>query len=697
MVGLKNKLNITGPQQFRGLIKLDNTIPFLKQNTLFIFKSLLVLIVPLVLYFQDLVLLVNEALNNEISSHILAIPFLLIYLLYRIRKYVFVTSTYADATLYGSYFKRNELLGSLMCLMAYLMKWYGSYTFIPLEIHMLSFTLFIAGIVLLVFNWMTLKALIFPILFLSLLIPLPIDILQPIGSTLSIFSSEAAYYVLKLAGLPVELSVTFGSPIIMLTTSNGVRIPFAIDIACSGLYSLIGFLLFSVFIAYISRGSIFKKILIFFLGFPLIYFMNILRIIAIVLIGFFSGPNFALNLFHMLGGWTLIFIGTLILFLFAEKVLKVSFFRNAVDKCSHLNLSEDKNYCIDCGKILSYPHSSLSIADVGKYSLILIVLVPLIFFQVPVFTLTESAAEVLVQKSSGERIVSNVLPEIDGYNLNFVLRDRDFEEVSGQDASLFYEYDSKDEIKSSIWVGLEIGDTKGCLHAWEVCYITSPESYGWTPKVDQLDLRDIHLLENPPLTARFFVFKNKESSAGQVILYWYTRSYFQIFDGYDEKWVKISVIQIIDESADYRKIENELIPIGVAIAEYWGPISEWSVISLDIAKNGLFLMTIAGTLFLGVLITFKFQDFNNKRSMIKAYNNLTFEDQQLIISIKDLTENHAIERNILLKYQDVIDKNVDLDILSWKLKDAENIGLLKRKIKSICDKPYFYWDVNFNL
>ena len=133
------------------------------------------------------------------------------------------------------------------------------------------------------------------------------------------------------------------------------------------------------------------------------------------------------------------------------------------------------------------------------------------------------------------------MPSIEGYDVRFVFRDIEFEKVSGQNASLLFQYSPDNTNKPIVWVGLEIGTTKGQLHPWEVCLITYPTTSGREVKVTQLDLRDVHIFENPPITARYFVFKNKNAEETQVILYWYTRSLFKIGDDYQEKWTKISV------------------------------------------------------------------------------------------------------------------------------------------------------------
>ena len=60
-------------------------------------KILVVLLAPVILYWGDLSIVAGEALKSDISTHILALPFLLAYILYRIRR-VFSASTSQTST-----------------------------------------------------------------------------------------------------------------------------------------------------------------------------------------------------------------------------------------------------------------------------------------------------------------------------------------------------------------------------------------------------------------------------------------------------------------------------------------------------------------------------------------------------------------------------------------------------------------------
>ena len=670
----------------------------IKNNSSLIIKTSILLITTFALYWQDLAIIANEALHNDLSTHILAIPPIIIYIIYRTRKNLIATISNQFATpKHGKTTPIKDITGTLLCLIAYLTKWYGSYTFQPIEYHIVSLPIFVAGLTLIIFNAETLRRLIFPIAFLLFLVPPPARIAQKAGSVLATFSSQTAYNILKSIAIPVTLSSTYMSPIIYLETQPGTHIPFAIDVACSGLYSLIGFAIFAIFIAYVTREPLHKKFTIFAIGLPLIYSLNLIRIILIVIIGHIFGPNIALNIFHLLGGWFLILIGTIIILTVSEKVINIQILKRISGSCSRSHNNIDETYCMECGKLL-YTHSSkISRNEVIKTMFITIFTILLIFLEVPVFTLTEGAAEVFIQQPAGAQTTTKILPEIEGYNFRFVYRDVEFEKISGQNASLTFQYIPETLKKPPVWVGIEIASTRGQLHPWEVCLITWPQTHGYQSQVVQLDLRDVHLLENPPLTARYFTFQRKESNETQVILYWYTNSIFKTAEGHQPKWTKTSVIQLTNNPEEYKNIEEELLPIAKTIANYWQPIIYWSGISLFIAKNDPTMITITAASLIGVITISLYFETKKKVNAKRIYSQISVpEDRNIIESIKAIEREIATETKIASKYKEITGKDIDPERLYNKLKEAEEAKIIIRKIININDEPYMTWKLTFN-
>ncbi|MBS7630258.1 exosortase/archaeosortase family protein [Candidatus Bathyarchaeota archaeon] len=640
--------------------------------------------------------MLNEALNSDLATHILAIPFLVAYICFRIRhRFRALASDILVNTNSPARRALTNIIGILLCAFAYFLRWTGSYSFIPLEYHIASLPIFISGLILLIFNFHVLRALFFPVVFLLFMIPPPVELAQQVGGYLSYYSSHGAYNLLKAVNLPVRLSDLDGNPIIFVKIPSGEEYPFVIDLACSGIYSLIGFLIFALFLAYLVRGPLIKKTAILLLGLPLIYLLNILRITILVIIGFASGPYAALNLFHIFGGWFLILIGTLIILLTSEKLLKVSLFGSEPIHCNDCEKYSINQYCSSCGKMhrFKYNFSRLSLLKIIS---ILAISIILIFIQVPVYNLTNGSAEIFIKKYSGEVFTTNIFPKINGYELKFVYRDTSFEEISGQDAALMYMYAPRDPSKPLVWVGLEIGPAKANLHTWEVCLITYPQSLGREPSVIQLDSRDIKLLDNPPLTARYFAFIDKKNNFTETILYWYTKSVFRSEGEYVEKWSKISVIKLDDNPSDYLEAEEEIYPFAKSIAEYWQPVVTWSKFALVIAYHGVTLLLLTGSFIIASTGVYLYGLFSEKRHAKIMFNKINNIEDKTILEIIKNTENDVItEKYVSLKFVERLGKQIDEDNILAKLLEAEKNGLIERKIISLNDNPYITWKAKF--
>ena len=155
----------------RGEVKMKafRKLPESARNLLFPIISISLIILPiLIVYWQDLSILFNEALQSEAVSHIILIPFLVSYLIYR--KKELVKASLALEKLRGEtkLVSVSDIVGAAFCLTAFLLYWYGSYTFYPLEYHIASLLIFVMGVTLILANVKTLMILIFPIMFLWL-------------------------------------------------------------------------------------------------------------------------------------------------------------------------------------------------------------------------------------------------------------------------------------------------------------------------------------------------------------------------------------------------------------------------------------------------------------------------------------------------------------------------------------------------
>lgn len=653
------------------------------------FSTILVAVVAL--YLQDLSIVFTGALSDEATFHILAIPFLFAYLIFRKRK--MVSAAIQQPQSKGNFFLKHfsELIGILLCATAILAYWYGSYTFTPLEYHMLTLPVLVAGLTMILFGTQTLKQLIFPIIFLFFLTPPPTEILYSVGSLLSNLSAEASNALANVFGLGSTLSSNYGSPVIAITRPDHTIMNFSVDVACSGIYSLIGFTIFAVFIAYITQGKIRNKFAILVMGIPLIIALNIIRITTIITIGYYYGDQLALQVFHTLGATVLMFIGTLILLAITAKAFKKPAPPEPCQTCNQKQSTIKQVVCSNCGKLVQYPKIKLRKSDFAKIAGIAVVVVLLLSIQTPVFALTQGPAQVIIQTPSGTRGNTQVLPPIQGYNLTFLYRDTAFEKLSGEDASLAYVYNSPNGVKPTVFVALEYAGTLGSLHRWETCLVTFPLSKGYQPKVTELDLRDIQIQENPPIIARFFAFQDHSVNQTQVVLYWYETANIMINGTTQQKHVKMSVIMYPQSPEKVSETESQLLPIATAISNYWQPIKTWTTIALMISQNGLVLSTATSTLLVALILYWALLNRQEKLSLLKLYEKLP-KQSQLLVQAVDNAEKMGKPTTIEIANElQKLTGTSNSENLAEKLQEAENAGLIEEKIVNLDDSPAIHW------
>jgi exosortase len=646
------------------------------------------------LFNKDLTIIFLDALNSEATSHILIVPFILAYLLFRKRKTLLAVMPLDNTDQPKPLRHLPPIVGALLIITSIFLYWYGSYTFTPLEHHMLALPIFVAGSTLLLFNTQTLRQLAFPIAFLFFLVPPPSEILFTIGGMLSALSSQVSSSIVNLAGIPSTLISEYSNPIILITRPDGTTINFTIDIACSGIYSLIGFIIFATLIAYLIRDKTWKKIALILTGIPIIYLFSIIRITTILLIGYQYGETLALQVFHLLGGWVTIFLGTLTLLVTSEKLLKTQIFAAKTPDCIYCNPKPqpNQNFCQKCGQILKPKKAKIKKTDITKIAAITITVIALLSIQAPVFALTESPAVVIVSTPAGEQASTDILPNIPGYTLQFSYRDTDFEEKAKTDMALAYIYVPHDKTKELIWVAIEIASARSALHRWETCLVTYPLSQGWKTRVTEIELHDVQLSENPLLVSRYFAFQYTQTNMLQAVLYWYDSATFNVNQTLQQKHVKISLIAYPNNTEELPQIENQLTTLATPIAEYWQPIKIWSPIALTLSQNGAQLATTTTIILIAALLLYGYETRKQKRLSKNAYNKLSEPNKQLINIIQQTQKavTPTLE-NIINTYQKTTGQTIDHKQLHQSLTELEKTGVIQSQITNKQDKPIQTW------
>ncbi len=664
----------------------------IKNKQSIILKISAILALTIAFFFNDLAVVFNDALLNETTNYVLIIPFIFVYLIWRKRKMLSAVVPFENKPQFTTKRALTILAGAMLTSIAVMIYWYGSYTFTPIEYHMLTLPIFVTSLVLILFNFQKLRQAAFPIVFLFFLVPPPSEILYAIGGTLSKISSTVSSGVVNLIGIPTNLITEYGNPLIILTRPDGTSIQFSVDIACSGVYSLIAFAVFAVFVAFLIREGIWKKIALIAVGIPIIYALNVFRITMLLLTGYQLGESFALQTFHLLGGWVLIFIGTLLLFAVSEKILKAEIFAKSQIQCPECDQKKNgqTRFCLVCGRILKTPDSFIRRSDVIKIVALILVVATLLSIQAPAFASTRSPIQSVFTTSKGQAFSTEAFPKISGYNLSYISRDTAFEALAKSDLALTYLYNPA-KGSTPIWLSFEAASTRSSLHRWEVCLINYPTEYGSGPDVVQLELSDVKISENPPIISRFFVFKDK-LNVTNVVLYWYESSVLTINQTSQQKYMKLSLVAYPQSLEELPIIKNNMLSVAKAIADYWQPIKFWSSIALLISQNGATFSFVATIGLAVTLIVYSSEDLKQKRANKNAYKKLSKQNQQLIDAIQEVKlKTHATLSAISQTYQEITNKSMDGSQIFKRLEELQQTGIIINEIRSELDTPVSTW------
>jgi exosortase len=168
----------------------------------------------------------------------------------------------------------------------------------------LSFLIVLAAILFSIFGIRTVRAMLFPLVFLLFMIPLPFipDLAYQLQET-SVYSSS---WLLDVLGLPI----TSSGPEIHLE-----NIIFTIGLPCSGINTFIALLALAAVYGYILTGSFYKRVILFILAFPIAIVANILRISTIILVAYYGNIETATGWYHNLSSPLFFVIAFLVLVL----------------------------------------------------------------------------------------------------------------------------------------------------------------------------------------------------------------------------------------------------------------------------------------------------------------------------------------------------------------------------------------------
>ena len=553
-------------------------------------KVAIIAIAAIVIFFQDIYIIGSDAIASSYYNFVLVIPFLSAYLIYRKRKLLRAVMPLRDDGGRSNVNMAGGISSLLVALITYL---YGSGTTYALDYHLGALLIFLAGSILLFFNRKTLWVLTPPLLLFIAALPSLTQFGLSFWLAMSWLSVIPAHWLLvHLLGLNVVVTLPSENiPTLLLTTASGSTYGFAVGVASSGVYSVVGFTLFAAFLGYVGKGSLWKKALLFIAAYPLLVLINILREVILVYVANIWG-EFAFNVFHATSGIALVFISIFILLLIGDRALKLDFFPFFNPALKSCDLCDDpgykvshNNFCANCGKYLKSASRKFSSRD--AYAIIGILIVSVIFVATlaPAVATASAPTKLPIQTVSGTS-ADALLPQVHGWNLSFVERDTYAQEALDQDAALVYNYvqvtNGTATPAANLYVTIQVA--AGGMHTPEASLVVYPVLFGYSG-VNVLTDSNIQILTQPYLVGTFFVYQQQKSTSAYI--YWISRAAFNFGSYSDFRNVEISVWQntsflassgVISGASNLSAIKQLFLPLTQSIASFWQPLSSNSVI-----------------------------------------------------------------------------------------------------------------------
>jgi len=677
-----------------------------------------------IIYGSDLTAVFAKALtfsSGNITNYVLVIPILILFVLHRKRKVILVTASMQNRQ--NNSLRLDDVLGAAACSLAVIVYIIGSTTLYSQELHLISLPVFLAGGTMLLFNIMTLRHIFIAIILVAYLQPPPADLLAELAADMSWSSAVLVQAMLSSIGLPISLDASFGAPALVIEDASGAKIPFYVGEPSSGTYSIVGLSVFSLFVAYILRGKLWKRALIFIVGFPVFYLLNATRIALIISIWYTSGEA-AAESFHVVSGTVMSAIGTLILMFFADLVLGLGV-RGPARKqvrCPSCDRSRSvgEPLCLLCGRLVRKVAHRVNSKVIGRMVLLFVISSLVVAAQIAAI---QSAASretseltlynLNIDDIEGPETTSIFFPAIEGWDLRYAFRDTKVEQILNQDATLAYRYSSNSTTqgasvagKTTVLAGLQIART---LHTWEGSLLVYPSKFG-RPQATIVDIGWEDITEDKK--GRFFAYQKPGSSITEAVVYWTDKRELRFSTGIESRNVQIVLwanmdqlarIGAIESNRDTEETKELLLSLARPIVAYWNEISISSLsartVDAIITRRPyipLGITVVIASLFSLAIIS---KDNSIYRSNKRLYEQVQVGEEKMIlesiVGTRKAGKRLVTGETIIQTHPDLASTASTAPRFIDMLAQIRNIGLIKDRILSDNDEPLLVWKPNF--
>lgn len=239
------------------------------------------------LYWGQLRSLISLAYHSEYYSHTIVVPLLAAYLVFRGRKNIFV-----EDRMWSIWAMVPVFFGAA----GYALQRWGLVSLEQqgrLSLAILSIVLLWMGVFGLCYGRHAFRSALFPLLFLLLMVPPPMAIMDSFMHLVRVGSTDIASAIFGTIGIPVfRNGFYFVLPDLTIEVAK----------ECSGIHSTIALLIISIILGYLALQSMWRRVLLVLFIVPIVSLTNGLRIATLTLLAEYVDKGILNSAFHRRGG-----------------------------------------------------------------------------------------------------------------------------------------------------------------------------------------------------------------------------------------------------------------------------------------------------------------------------------------------------------------------------------------------------------
>lgn len=262
-----------------------NKYPFSK------FQIIIIFIFWFITFFPVYPVLVRKWFDSPDNSHGFLVPIIVFYLIWQKKNQL-------KNRMLSNY--KGGALILIVSMLLYLVCYSGSIDILSRSMIVTS----LMGLVLFCFGKEIFKVIVFPLFFLFFMIPVPDTLLLTISFPLQIFTTKVSCFLIQSLSIPCFRE---GNMLYFAQTQLEVAE------ACSGIRSIMAYIMLSVLFAYFINRVWWKKIAIILSAVPLALFANIVRVTGTGILAHFFGGQVATGFLHEFSGMVVFAFGFVLL------------------------------------------------------------------------------------------------------------------------------------------------------------------------------------------------------------------------------------------------------------------------------------------------------------------------------------------------------------------------------------------------